>query len=420
MKTILTLVLFIVIGFIASRVLYYRARLRLSVAVLFLTGVEFFFLGVLLGPGGLGLIGDAVLEDLKPVIYLALGWAGLLFGIQLSRRHLQRVSRAVFRLLVGEAVLLTLVAGAVTMLALSRLFPEASPAETFSCAAVLALTLSLSSPTIVHVLARMMPSRGPFTNVAKVATSLSAVVPLFAFGLLSTIVHPAFFEPKLTGFVTGLLWWLFANAVGVVMGFIVALLIVQKMERDDRLLLIMGTALFVGGICFFLKLSALYTSMIMGIVIGNFSRRRVQLFEQLLVVEKTIYIAFLILVGAMVSVSGPAVLVAVAIYVLLRLVLKTLVTSWRVRKEFPQFAHLGVRSGFAFAAQGAMALAIALDYRLLTPGVMADVVLTVVALAVVANEFIGIVLARWAFRAAGEVRARRVDSSKRERIAELP
>ena len=402
MKTIIALVLFIAVGFIASRVLYYRARLRLPVTVVFLTGIEFFFLGMLLGPDVLDLISERVLEDLKPVVYLALGWAGLLFGIQLNVAQLQKVSRAVFRFLAAETVLIAIPVGAIMVLLLQRLYPELQPAEIFSSAAVLALTAVLSSPTIVSLLARVMPSRGPFTKMTRIATSLSAVIPLFAFGLLFTLVHPGFFVARASGFLIGFLWWLFANAVGIIMGFVVTLLIAPKMDRDHRLLLIVGTTLFVGGVCFFLKLSALYTAMIMGVVIGNFSRRRVQLFEQLLYIEKNLYIAFLILIGALVSIGSGEVLLIVLVYVVVRLLLKTIATSWEVGRAFKQFKSVGNR-GLAFSAQGAMALAIVLDYALGTTGPLVDVVLAVVALAVVINEFLGIGLTRRSFVAAGEV-----------------
>ena len=77
MKTILALVLCVVVGFAASKGLLTRAKSRLPIKVLFLTGIEYFLLGILLGPRFLNLLTDQVLDDLKPIVYLALGWAGL-------------------------------------------------------------------------------------------------------------------------------------------------------------------------------------------------------------------------------------------------------------------------------------------------------------------------------------------------------
>ena len=208
-------------------------------------------------------------------------------------------------------------------------------------------------------------------------------------------------------------FWFFANVIGVVMGFVFVLLTTQKMSRDERLLVIMGTALIVGGICFFLRLSALYTAMIMGIVVGNYSRRRVQVFEQLLHMEKTIYIAFLILLGAWVSFAGQQLLAVLALYLIVRLLTKIFVSGWALPVAFPEFKTVGRRSGLVFTAQGGVALAIALDYGQGFSGPLVEVVVAVVALAVVTNEFIGVVLTQRAFRASGDAVTRKTTDGAR-------
>ena len=405
MKTILALVLCVVVGFVASKGLLTRAKSRLPIKVLFLTGVEYFLLGILLGPRFFNLLTDQVLEDLTPIVYLALGWAGLIFGMQLNLRQIQKVQRSIFKMLLMDGLVISGVCALVFFLRLRDLFPGVTRAEILSSAAVLAITAAISSPTIVTVLSHMLPSRGRFTSTVRLATSLSAVIPLFAFGLFFTIVHPGFFVAH--GFLSGFLWWLFANAVGVVMGFVFVLLTMQRVSRDERLLVIMGTVIFVAGICYFLNLSALYTAMIMGIVAGNLSRRRVRMFEQLLSIEKVIYVAFLIVIGGMVQFTGAVFVFALASYVVLRLGLKIIVSSWALSSAFAEFAPMKIHSGFALSAQGAMALAVALDYGLGTTGHLVDTVVAVIACAVVINEFIGVFLTRRALQVAGDITERR-------------
>jgi Kef-type K+ transport system membrane component KefB len=401
MKTILSLVLFLAVGFIASRGLFTRAKGRLPVGVVFLTGIEFFFLGVLFGPRFLNLISAEVLADLRPVIYLALGWAGLLFGIQMSRRHLSRLSRGIFKLLIWDALLVMLLSAVALAFLLRWVYPQVARPELLSSAAVLAIAAAVSSPTITHLLARLLPSRGKFTAVMKVVTALGGVVPLVAFGLHFTIVHPGFFAHQ--GFFLGFLLWLFANGVALVMGFVFVLLTRQRTERDERLLIIMGTTILVGGICYWLQLSALYTATIMGVVVANSSHRRVQLFEQLMIMEKPLYIGFLIVVGAMVNLSGASLFVVCFCYVVLRILLRLFVTSAAIWRQFPEFKKLGVNAGLAFSAQGALALTIALDYGMGTQGALVDIVVAVIALSVVVNEIIGVILVRRAYAASGEI-----------------
>jgi Kef-type K+ transport system membrane component KefB len=325
--------------------------------------------------------------------------------MQLNLRQIQKVQRSIFKVLLMDGMVISGACALVFFFRLRDLFPGVTRTEIMSSTAVLAITAAISSPTIVTVLSHMLPSRGRFTSTVRLTTSLSAVIPLFAFGLFFTIVHPGFFVTH--GFLSGFLWWLFANVVGVVMGLVFVLLTMQRVSRDERLLVIMGTVIFVAGICYFLNLSALYTAMIMGIVAGNFSRRRVRMFEQLLSLEKVIYIAFLIVIGGMVQFTGAVFVFALASYVVLRLGLKIIVSSWALASAFAEFAPMKAHSGFALSAQGAMALAVALDYGLGTTGQLVDTVVAVIACAVVLNEFIGVFLTRRAFQVAGDVKERR-------------
>ena len=68
---------------------------------------------------------------------------------------------------------------------------------------------------------------------------------------------------------------------------------------------------------------------------------------------------------------------------------------------------MGRRSGLALSAQGAVALAIALDYGLGFKGPLVQEIVAVVALSVVINEFVGVVLTQKALRASGDVRPRK-------------
>ena len=401
MKTILALALFLVIGFAGTRGLFAGIKARLPVTVFFMSGSEFFFLGILLGPAFLDLITARALSDLRPIMYLALGWAGLLFGIQLSWQQIQRLSSGVVRLLALDSIVTIAICLVVYFLLLRFFFADVPGVELLPHAAVLAITAAISSPTIVAILSRMLPARGRFTGVAKVATSLSAVIPLFFFGLVFTVANPGLFGTH--GVLAGFLWWVFANTFGIVMGFVFALLLLHTTTRDERLLLVMGTAILVGGICYFLRLSALYTAMIMGVMVGNFSNRRMQIFEQLLSIEKTLYIGFLIIIGAMVSMSGSVLIYLTAAYIAVRLLIKLFLSTWFIKSNFWEFRRLGPWIGLSLSAQGGMALAVALDYAIGTHGELAGTVESVIAFGVVANDIIGIFLTRRAFKASGEV-----------------
>jgi hypothetical protein len=142
--------------------------------------------------------------------------------------------------------------------------------------------------------------------------------------------------------------------------------------------------------------------MIMGFVVGNLSRKRDQIFRELHLLEKILFVALLILVGAMLDVGDGRVAVVVVFYVVVRLMLKFAATGGAVKAHFPEFRTLGRRSGFAFTAQGGMATAIALDCTMAYQFSLGNLILATVATAVVANDILSLVLVKRSLVRSGE------------------
>ncbi|NIM19134.1 MAG: hypothetical protein GTO51_01995 [Candidatus Latescibacteria bacterium] len=401
MKTILSLVLFLIIGFAGSKGFVRRASSRFRLTGLFVTGMEFFVVGILLGPHILSIITPEVIQDLKPIIYLALGWIGLLFGMEMSWTHLKRVSGSVYQLLLSDVCIILAGFSIAGYLILRWMFQSTPGIEVVFATGIFSLTAAVSSPAIVAIQAKRLPSRGRFTSMVKVATSLGSVLPLLLFGLLYTIVHPGFLGVE--GIWKGLLWWIFANIAGIVLGFIMVLFTVERCSENERTLLIVGAVMLLGGLCYYLTLSSLYAAMIMGAVICNFSSMRESIFRQLHEVEKTLFVGILIIVGAMVTFNGLSIILPLVFYIGLRLLLRLFASSWVVGITHPEFKRMGTRSGLIFTAQGGMALALAIEYRMGTSGAFADAVFTVIALAVVLNEVLAFGFARRSFQASGEI-----------------
>jgi len=220
------------------------------------------------------------------------------------------------------------------------------------------------------------------------------------FGLLFTVIHPRFFGYEAPG--AGLLWWLFINVVAVALGFFMVLFTRERCSDNEMLLLIAGTVLIVGGVCYFLQLSSLYTGMVMGFVVGNLSRKRDQIHRELHLIEKILFVAFLILLGASLEISNVWVVALAAVYFGLRLVLKYVSTGSLISRITPK---RGRRGGLVFAAQGGLALAIALDNELASESELSAVILSIVAVAVVFGDLIAVGLTRRELENAGEVGA---------------
>jgi hypothetical protein len=90
MKAIFAFGLLVLVAFFGSRFLFKRKRLFLPLSYFFLSGLIYVFLGLSLGKSGLNVLSPAVLEGLKPLISLGLGWIGFIFGFQLEYKYLRR------------------------------------------------------------------------------------------------------------------------------------------------------------------------------------------------------------------------------------------------------------------------------------------------------------------------------------------
>jgi Kef-type K+ transport system membrane component KefB len=402
MKTPIALIILLLIGFLGSKGWVARVRSKSFVAPLFVSGIEFFLLGVLFGPSFLNVMSPAIQDTLRPIVYLALGWIGLMFGAQLSRRQLEKVSTAVFKLIAADVFLFTITFAAVSWFFLRLSAAGSSRYEILEAGVLLAVTAFVSSPTLIGVQAKRIPASGAFTTTVRMIASLQAIAPLFLFGFLFMAAHSV--SDSGMGWKYEILWWLFANAFGVVLGFVMVLLSAQRCPENERVLLMMGMLMLVGGFCYFFRLSLLYTSMLMGIVVGNFSKRREEIFKQLVQFDKTIYIMFLFMVGAMVKFDSPGLAQTVVFYVVLRLALKTLFTRELLKRYFPGLNSAGLAGGLVFSAQGGMVLAMVLDFLVSNESALIDMIASSIVLAVVVNEITGFFLTGSALRASGEAR----------------
>jgi Kef-type K+ transport system membrane component KefB len=334
-------------------------------------------------------------------VYLTLGWIGLMFGVELSWEQVRKISRAVFRFLLVETMAFVVVFSALAYPIIAWAWPGLSGFERGITAALFGITAAVSSPTVIAVVTQRLPSRGELTNTMRVAGALSALFPLVAFGLLFMLLHPRFLEVESVG--NGLLWWLFMNLVGLVLGFLMVLFTWERTSDNETLLLITGAVFLIGGVCYFLDLSSLYTAMVGGIVVGNFSRKREQIFRELHRIEKTLFFGFLVVIGTMVDLSRPlTVLIVVAMYVAVRFVMKFSVTGTAVVANCPGLRRHGRKAGLALSGQGVMAMAIALECTLASSEQALSWALTVVAVAVFINDLLGFAIVRRLMIASGE------------------
>lgn len=100
MQTTLTALAVITVGYILAYLVFDRLRDRFG----YVGGAEYIVIGFLLGPRVTGLLGAAQVQDLTPIVSLALGWLGMLLGTYFRLPTMALIEAAHLRIAFAEAL----------------------------------------------------------------------------------------------------------------------------------------------------------------------------------------------------------------------------------------------------------------------------------------------------------------------------
>jgi len=367
---VLALALVILAGIGVTRLSRPSFRYPALLGDLLATGVPFLLLGLLLGPG-LGVVDDPGLRLLQPVVALAIGWTGALFGTRLEWRMVRRISTRTW--LVGATLALpVLLVTTVMAVVLARALPplaEAWGRPLLPAALVLggALTTAASQ-------------RGP--RLGRRNALLDT-----AFGAAAVTLAVALHHPQLAP--RNILLTLVAGAalgglfVALARGGLLA-------EPRDAGVAAFAVILCGAGVSYAAGLSPFVVCALEGAVFMSFSPTDVRhaIAGLLRRWEVALYAAFLIVAGALLRPLTVWLLPAAVVLALIRVLVRWVTVRfgldqvdpvWRSLPFAPprEFAHSVIR-------QGATAVALAAGFDLIrgTPGAM----LVTILLSVMAAE----------------------------------
>jgi hypothetical protein len=372
---VLALALVILAGIGVTRLSRPAVRHPALLSNLIATGVPFLLLGLLLGPG-LGIIDAAGLRMLEPLIVLAIGWTGAVFGAHLEWRMVRRISRRTW--LVGATLALpVLVVTTVMAVTLGRAVPP--------LAEVWGRPLLPAALVLGGALTTAASQRGPRLGRRNALLDTAFGAGAVTLGVALYHPHVAFRSLALT-VVAGL-------ALG---GLFVALARTELLSepRDAGIaafaVILCGAGLsYVAGLSPFV-LCGLETAVLMSFSPATVRRGVAELLSRW---EVPLYAAFLIVAGALLRPLTAWLLLAAPVLALLRVVVRWVTVRfgldqvdpvWRSLPFAPppEFAHSVIR-------QGATAVALAAGFDL-TRDALGPMLVTVL-LSVMAAEVLALV-----------------------------
>ena len=412
---VLTLVALVIVSYLMSHWFVDRLRARF----LFTTGAEYIAVGLLLGPviaptvvGWLqpdstwkGVLNPEIVRQVAPIMSLAIGWMGLIYGMQANLRELVMRREGAMRLALVEGVLTMAVVGwGSWQLLRSGLVGDFEPRDAEIAAWILGASAAVGSAGAIDLVRRVFGASGEHTELLDRAIRLGELVAIALFGLVFCMYHEG-----AQGTVEG---WNAANWVLVTIGLGVGLgvlfylfLLGEEHEPDKEFLALLGIIVFASGAAWFLQISPLVVNLILGAMLANLAPNAAELRETLARYHRPMVLLLLIFAGALWSPPGSAAVAVLAVaYVAVRSVARV-VGGW--------LAVSGLRSeirrdiGRGLIGQGEVAVALAISYRLVYQGPVVDLAFTAILASVVISDLWSARLVKGLLIDAGDIQGER-------------
>ena len=246
--------------------------------------------GLLLGPSVLNVVPDHVVESLAPVPHIALGLIAITIGSEFRLAKLRQTGRNI--LIITTAQLLATFASVTAALVF---FGAPLP-----MAILLGAIASATAPAATVAIASELRARGPLVSklFGVVALDDAFCVVLFGFVMATAaaMVGSATTGP-LRMILLPLREILISVAIGVVLGYVVHRLVLNRRRNNEIIVIVLGFVLIGSGITVSIHVSPLIANMMMGFALVNLSAKNSRVMRILEPLTPPIYAAFFALAG---------------------------------------------------------------------------------------------------------------------------
>jgi hypothetical protein len=383
MQTTLAALAVITVGYIFAYLLFDRLRDRFG----YVGGAEYVVIGFLLGPQVTGLLDAGQVQDLTPIVSLALGWLGMLLGTYFRLPAMALIEGDYLRVAFAEAVATFLIAFA-ALLALLHYVVQTPWPESAVLSGTLAAVATLSSPVAVDAVVDRVRVSSRIPPVLQLAARIDALVAVVAFGLVLAIFHQGDVAPGVRP-PTATEWAVINVAVGVASGVLFHLFLGPRghLEEGRLFVALAGAIVVASGASYYLNLSPVFTNLVLGFILVNSAGAHRDVTRLLLSTERPVYLALLLFAGAAWSPGSVDLLFIAPLFVAIRVGARFLggaIAGSHVAP--PELRASGLGRGLL--ALGGIGVALALNYGQVYPDLHPRLVLTATLLAVLLFEIV--------------------------------
>jgi len=365
------------------------------------SGIEWVAVGVVLGPGVLGVIDHAVQTDVEPIVFVAVGWLALVLGVDYGviRRRRLRAGRIALGLVAG-AVTLAAVSGAVWLAAPHvALFATLGPLDRLVLALGAGAVATESTSNAIRWVAERHGARGPLSELLDDLAEAKDAAPILAAGVAVCLRPSTTLDDSVARALPAQPLVLFGAALGtgLLLGGAAAILLRKETRGEQRWGILVGTVLLAVGAMARLGLPVVTSLFGLGLAVGLLSRHRDEVSAMIDPTRRGALLPALLLAGARLEPTtalSAAALFAVALGA-------RAVALATVGVAVGRGARL--LAGPAMLSSGELSVAIGLSLALAVPGAIGESLLALSVVGALLGELVGPVALRAALRRAGEI-----------------
>ena len=286
----LLILFFLALGLLLRSVLRRGGKASLSGGYVVLGHLAALLIGLMLSPAFLSVIDQTTKSGLIPILEMAFGWVGFLFGFQFNISTLRRVSSPYLARAVLESLIAFLIIFSVSFVLLIHILTGINLNEALKIALALGAVLSISSPTLVGVMNKKIRAKSPVVDFLSVVTSIDGLTGLAALGLINISWHPA-----------GLKWFvscLLILILGIGQAFLIWLLLRTERKAVPTTILGIGVLTLGAGMSAYLGLAPVVPGALAGMIAANLAPGlRQRLARMLVTAESGLYFGLVVLAG---------------------------------------------------------------------------------------------------------------------------
>lgn len=301
-KVIAGLIVLLALAYLGGHRRVVRFQEQLGITGVITAGFPLIALGVIAALPGVDVLTGDILESVRPILHFGLGWLGFISGAALDIRVLERMPR-----------------GSAYVVLVEALGPFAL--TTAGCGAVMVVFGSAPDDPIVWrdclVLGAAAAMSAP--RHARTLTSIRQLDGLI--GMVGLLFITSYFRDAGSAWdVPDTAWIFVALGIGVAVGVLIFTIVRMPSTNAELLAVVIGGIAFASGFAGYLRLSPIVICFIAGVLVTNFPNdARDSVFRILRHLERPVHLLFLIVAGALWSVTDWRGWVLVPVFVAMRL-----------------------------------------------------------------------------------------------------